>query len=110
MSELDIIRAWKDPEYRASLSGSELSQLPENPAGLIELPDTVLTKVVGGAGNQPQATEANMTTGCNNNCNGFTDNTYCWGSCGGTCNCTAIDDSCNTHTCVAPCMPISAGF
>src|SRR5919199_996646 len=39
MSHIDIIRAWKDEEYRASLSEAELAQLPENPAGLIEIAD-----------------------------------------------------------------------
>ena len=39
MSPIDIIRAWKDEEYRATLSEGELAQLPENPAGLIELTD-----------------------------------------------------------------------
>ena len=39
MSKADVIRAWKDPEYRASLGVSELAALPENPAGAIELTD-----------------------------------------------------------------------
>lgn len=34
MSNLDIVRAWKDPEYRSSLS-----VMPPHPAGLIELAD-----------------------------------------------------------------------
>src|SRR6185437_593563 len=34
MSNADIIRAWKDPEYR-----STLSVVPSHPAGLIELAD-----------------------------------------------------------------------
>ena len=37
MSNSDIIRAWKDEEYRNSLSEEQRSQLPENPAGMIEL-------------------------------------------------------------------------
>jgi mersacidin/lichenicidin family type 2 lantibiotic len=37
MSELDIIRAWKDKTYRNSLSADQLAQLPEHPAGAIEL-------------------------------------------------------------------------
>ncbi len=37
MSEKEIIRAWKDEDYRSGLSESELSALPENPAGLVEL-------------------------------------------------------------------------
>jgi mersacidin/lichenicidin family type 2 lantibiotic len=37
MSNEDIIRAWKDEEYRNSLSEEHRAQLPENPAGLIVL-------------------------------------------------------------------------
>jgi mersacidin/lichenicidin family type 2 lantibiotic len=48
MSHQDIIRAWKDEEYRNSLSESERAQLPENPAGLIELADAELEAVAGG--------------------------------------------------------------
>jgi len=48
MSHLDIIRAWKDEEYRLSLSDAERALLPGNPAGLIELPDTELGAVAGG--------------------------------------------------------------
>jgi len=48
MSELDIIRAWKDKTYRNSLSADELAQLPEHPAGAIELTDDELTSVDGG--------------------------------------------------------------
>lgn len=33
---LDIVRAWKDADYRANLSVESLAQLPENPAGLAE--------------------------------------------------------------------------
>ncbi|WP_228060620.1 mersacidin/lichenicidin family type 2 lantibiotic [Coleofasciculus sp. LEGE 07081] len=40
MSNLDIIRAWKDEEYRNSLSEEQRDQLPENPAGMIELSNT----------------------------------------------------------------------
>ena len=48
MSHQNIIRAWKDEEYRNSLSDAERAQLPENPAGLIELPDEELDAVAGG--------------------------------------------------------------
>jgi len=43
-----IIRAWKDPEFRASMSEEEKSQLPENPAGAIELTDDELDMATGG--------------------------------------------------------------
>lgn len=44
-----IIRAWKDPEYRASLSEEESAELPENPAGAIELTDEELDMAAGGS-------------------------------------------------------------
>jgi mersacidin/lichenicidin family type 2 lantibiotic len=40
MSYQDIIRAWKDEEYRLSLSEEQHAVLPEHhPAGLMELVD-----------------------------------------------------------------------
>jgi len=48
MSELDIIRAWKDKTYRNSLSADELALLPEHPAGAIELTNDELANVEGG--------------------------------------------------------------
>ncbi|MDJ0800587.1 MAG: mersacidin/lichenicidin family type 2 lantibiotic [Calothrix sp. MO_167.B12] len=48
MSKEDIIRAWKDPEYRNSLSEEQRSQLPENPAGVIKLSDEEMSTVAGG--------------------------------------------------------------
>ena len=47
-----IVRAWKDVEYRESLSATELTDLPENPAGLLELTDSELQRVVGGIGSR----------------------------------------------------------
>lgn len=48
MKREEIIRAWKDEDYRLSLGATELSALPENPAGLIELSD-LETGLVAGA-------------------------------------------------------------
>ena len=48
MSKLDIIRAWKDDEYRESLSATERLRLPLNPAGVIELTDNEINNVEGG--------------------------------------------------------------
>jgi mersacidin/lichenicidin family type 2 lantibiotic len=48
MSVVNIIRAWKDEAYRASLSEAEQAALPPNPAGAIELTETELDNVVGG--------------------------------------------------------------
>jgi mersacidin/lichenicidin family type 2 lantibiotic len=46
-----IIRAWKDPEFRASLSPAQRQALPECPSGrpLSELDEEDLVDVVGGA-------------------------------------------------------------
>lgn len=49
MSPINIIRAWKDAEYRQSLSAAELAMLPAHPAGLIELTNDDLESVAGGA-------------------------------------------------------------
>jgi mersacidin/lichenicidin family type 2 lantibiotic len=37
MATVDIIRAWKDEEYRLSLSATQQALLPQQPAGTIEL-------------------------------------------------------------------------
>jgi mersacidin/lichenicidin family type 2 lantibiotic len=50
MSYRDIIRAWKDEEYRLSLSEEQRAVLPEHPAGLIELEDAELDDAAGGTG------------------------------------------------------------
>lgn len=47
MDRNTIIRAWKDPEFRNSLSVEELALLPENPAGMIALSDEQLREVNG---------------------------------------------------------------
>jgi mersacidin/lichenicidin family type 2 lantibiotic len=48
MTHLDIIRAWKDEEYRLGLSEAERAQLPAHPAGIMELTDAQLD-VAGGS-------------------------------------------------------------
>ncbi|WP_392534164.1 mersacidin/lichenicidin family type 2 lantibiotic [Nostoc sp. C117] len=48
MSNNDIIRAWKDEEYRKNLSEQQRSQLPENPAGIVELSDAQMESIAGG--------------------------------------------------------------
>ena len=40
-----IIRAWKDEEYRMSLSEAEQALLPEHPSGLVEIADNELEVV-----------------------------------------------------------------
>jgi mersacidin/lichenicidin family type 2 lantibiotic len=48
MINKNIVRAWKDPVYRNSLSEAERASLPANPAGSIELSDADLGNVAGG--------------------------------------------------------------
>jgi mersacidin/lichenicidin family type 2 lantibiotic len=47
-SIMDIIRAWKDEEYRMSLTEEQRALLPDNPAGQLELSDADLESVAGG--------------------------------------------------------------
>lgn len=37
MPDVDIVRAWRDPRYRRSLSIEQLQALPGNPAGPTDL-------------------------------------------------------------------------
>ena len=48
MNAEQIIQAWKDPEYRSSLSVQERGMMPDNPAGPIELTIEDLGTVAGG--------------------------------------------------------------
>jgi|HubBroStandDraft_2_1064218.scaffolds.fasta_scaffold299772_1 mersacidin/lichenicidin family type 2 lantibiotic len=45
---IDIVRAWKDPEYRKSLTPTELASLPASPAGVGDLSDDELSRIAGG--------------------------------------------------------------
>lgn len=44
---VDVIRAWKDPSYRAGLSEDEKAMVPAHPAGLVDLSDEELKKASG---------------------------------------------------------------
>lgn len=46
MKKVDIIRAWKDEEYRNSLSAEQQASLVKNPAGEISIDE--LKEVSGG--------------------------------------------------------------
>lgn len=46
---VDVVRAWKDEEYRNNLTPEQLASLPPNPAGEIELTENDLDEAVGGA-------------------------------------------------------------
>jgi len=36
MPTMEIVKAWKDEEYRATLTAEQRAQLPEHPSGIIE--------------------------------------------------------------------------
>ena len=48
MKKQDIIRAWRDSEFYASLSEEDRAALPMNPAALPDVEDDVLNSVAGG--------------------------------------------------------------
>ena len=71
MSNIDIIRAWKDENYRNSLSDEQRAQLPQNPAGIIDLSEQEMESIVGGLKNgglthlgTGTGTTANVCNGC----------------------------------------------
>lgn len=45
---LDLIRAWKDEDFREGLNLEQQAQLLENPAGMVELTDEELGSADGG--------------------------------------------------------------
>lgn len=53
MNAKTIIRAWKDPAFRASLTAEERAQIPAHPAGMVELSDAQLNGASGGEGHLP---------------------------------------------------------
>ena len=75
MKKADIVRAWKDEDYRLGLSAEEQAALPDSPVGTVELSDLDLEDVAGGK------TEIFWSLGC---CGGLTQAT-CWGNCTADC-------------------------
>jgi len=71
MSNQDIIRAWKDEDYRLSLSEAERALLPEHPAGLIELAGAEMDGV--GGGNISGITACHPSLECSDFCPSGTD-------------------------------------
>jgi mersacidin/lichenicidin family type 2 lantibiotic len=47
MKKIDVIRAWRDEEYRDSLTAEERASLPANPAGIATVDDSALRSVSG---------------------------------------------------------------
>lgn len=44
----DVIRAWKNPQYRNSVSEQDVASLPAHPEGIIELSEALTATVTGG--------------------------------------------------------------
>jgi mersacidin/lichenicidin family type 2 lantibiotic len=67
MDRTTIIRAWKDPAFRASLNSEQRAALPESPSGkpMTEVSESELEDVVGGgvplAYNTKQLTVTKLT-------------------------------------------------
>jgi mersacidin/lichenicidin family type 2 lantibiotic len=64
MENIDIARAWKDEEYRNSLSEEQKAQLPDNPAGQFELTDEDLNDVAGGCRSHGAICTVTAECGC----------------------------------------------
>jgi mersacidin/lichenicidin family type 2 lantibiotic len=63
--KIDVIRAWRDEEYRNSLSAEERASLPENPAGLATVSDQTLRSIAGGCAMSTKYCEcSNWTCSC----------------------------------------------
>ncbi|MBW8875750.1 MAG: mersacidin/lichenicidin family type 2 lantibiotic [Acidobacteria bacterium] len=45
---VDVVRAWRDEEYRNSLTEEQRASLPENPAGFAMVDDSALRIITGG--------------------------------------------------------------
>jgi mersacidin/lichenicidin family type 2 lantibiotic len=63
MKKEHVIRAWRDPEYRARLSEAERAQLPTHPAALIELGDAELGLAAAAAVIPPQTNTRSTAIG-----------------------------------------------
>jgi mersacidin/lichenicidin family type 2 lantibiotic len=77
LTTLDIVRSWKDPRYRRTLSAQQLQTLPNHPAGPALLTDQEL-KVAGGLMLEEEDISIPLTTAL-----GCTEWTFHnWKSCG----------------------------
>ena len=84
MSNVNVVRAWKDAKYRRSLSAAELAELPEHPAGPVELTDSELRNA-GGFGEGGIQTTALTCTATRFGCCPKTTALTCTETAGGCC-------------------------
>lgn len=64
MAKVDIVRAWKDVEYRLSLTEQERASLPDHPAGVIELNNEEMKAVLGGMPTTTATSKYCVTKSC----------------------------------------------
>lgn len=83
MSHVDIIRAWKDEDYRLNLSDAQRAMLPDSPVGLIELSDVDMGLLAGGWENCIGSSHKNTGGGI--------------GSCGSGVGCSKKDEKMKKH-------------
>lgn len=77
LANLDVVRSWKDPRYRRSLSAQQLQALPNHPAGPAMVSDHEL-KLAGGLMLEEEGFSLPLTTAL-----GCTELTFHgWASCG----------------------------
>jgi mersacidin/lichenicidin family type 2 lantibiotic len=82
MSNKKIVRAWKDANYRNSLTEAERAALPANPAGAVEIAAEELSEIGGG---RPKTSyeggcSALCSVGCTYEtatCSGYCSNLIC---------------------------------
>lgn len=64
MKKKEIVRAWRDEDFAASLTDEQRALLPQNPAGLVELAIDDMRSVVGGCTHAPCFCPDESTTSC----------------------------------------------
>lgn len=93
-TNLDVIRAWRDPRYRRSLSAEQIQRLPGNPAGPADLTADEVKAAAGLASEEDffQTTAPQCTLCTFNN----------WKACGCVAETTSIICTLSSTTC--PCQ------
>lgn len=76
ISNLNVVRSWKDPRYRRTLSIQQLHRLPQHPAGSAMLTDQELKAASGLTCNEDEFTAITTAIFCT------TTTFHHWKSCG----------------------------
>ena len=61
---IDVVRAWRDEEYRNSLTEQERASLPENPAGIATVDNSALRSITGGVRSVTTPCETRFVDSC----------------------------------------------